>query len=60
MGETPAQAAQRELMEETGYRAEPVWVSTPVAYEPGMTDSCSCVAYVEVYIFLSWAAQRAS
>ncbi|RUP50242.1 hypothetical protein BC936DRAFT_139886 [Jimgerdemannia flammicorona] len=25
-----------------------LWISKPVAYEPGLTDSCTCFAYVEI------------
>ncbi|KAG0274028.1 hypothetical protein BGZ95_010174 [Linnemannia exigua] len=53
-GEVPQQAALRELKEETGFSTDfghsiqVINVGVPVAYEPGLTGSCSRVALVEV------------
>ncbi|KAF9905393.1 nudix hydrolase-like protein [Linnemannia zychae] len=53
-GETPQQAALRELEEETGFSTSAghsvqiVNVGVPVSYEPGLTGSCSRVVLVEV------------
>lgn len=53
-GEEPATAAIRELQEETGFSQESghkinvISTSVPVAYEPGLTSSCSKVVVVEV------------
>ncbi|KAG0165522.1 hypothetical protein DFQ30_008354 [Apophysomyces sp. BC1015] len=50
-GEDPLTAAHRELMEETGFyvnKSDMVLSSTPVSYEPGMTDSCCYVARVTI------------
>ncbi|KAF8953825.1 nudix hydrolase-like protein [Podila verticillata] len=52
--EEPATAAIRELQEETGFGQESghkirvVSTSVPVAYEPGLTSSCSKVVVVEI------------
>ncbi|KAJ3041650.1 hypothetical protein HDV00_008927 [Rhizophlyctis rosea] len=47
--ETLETALARELLEETGFRPSKV-LSTgpPIAYEPGMTASCSQMVHVEV------------
>ncbi|KAG0264254.1 hypothetical protein DFQ27_001331 [Actinomortierella ambigua] len=62
-GESAEQAALRELLEETGFsskissssvsgptkeRLKVVQKSAPVAYEPGLTGSCTCVVVVEI------------
>ncbi|KAG0205499.1 nudix hydrolase-like protein [Mortierella sp. GBA30] len=53
-GELPVQAALRELEEETGfgddsgYLVKVVKISEPIAYEPGLTGSCSRVVIVEI------------
>ncbi|KAK3834052.1 MAG: NUDIX hydrolase domain-like protein [Linnemannia gamsii] len=53
-GEVPQQAALRELKEETGFSADfghsirVINVGVPVAYEPGLTGSCSRVALIEI------------
>ncbi|KAF9423488.1 hypothetical protein BGZ94_008259 [Podila epigama] len=53
-GEDPAAAAIRELQEETGFGQASghsirlVSTSVPVAYEPGLTNSCSRVVVVEI------------
>lgn len=53
-GEEPATAAIRELQEETGFSQESghkvkvISTSVPVAYEPGLTSSCSKVVVAEV------------
>ncbi|KAF9977237.1 hypothetical protein BGZ73_006600 [Actinomortierella ambigua] len=62
-GESAEQAALRELLEETGFsssissfstggpakeRLRVVQKSAPVAYEPGLTGSCTCVVVVEI------------
>lgn len=52
--ETASEAALRELEEETGFSTKlghnlkVVKVSDPIAYEPGMTSSCSQVVVIEV------------
>ncbi|KAL1924166.1 uncharacterized protein VTP21DRAFT_7201 [Calcarisporiella thermophila] len=51
-GENPAEAACRELKEETGYTGEVVSISEPVPYEPGMSDSCSCFVKMTIDITL--------
>lgn len=57
--EEPATAAIRELQEETGFGQESghktrvVSTSVPVAYEPGLTSSCSKVVVVEASFFFS-------
>ncbi|KAG0333356.1 hypothetical protein BG004_000886 [Podila humilis] len=53
--EEPAAAALRELQEETGFGQESghsitrvISTSVPLAYEPGLTSSCSKVVVVEI------------
>ncbi|KAI8142272.1 NUDIX hydrolase domain-like protein [Fennellomyces sp. T-0311] len=49
--EDPIDAAVRELKEETGYLVDRTAIrlhKTPVSYEPGMTNSCCCVAQVTI------------
>lgn len=49
----PINSAQRELKEETGYsvpRKDIKLVKLPVAYEPGLTNSCCYVAKVTIDI----------
>jgi 8-oxo-dGTP pyrophosphatase MutT (NUDIX family) len=57
-GEEPATAAIRELQEETGFsqksghKIKVISTSVPVAYEPGLTSSCSKAVVVEVSFFI--------
>ncbi|KAF9581204.1 hypothetical protein BGW38_001869 [Lunasporangiospora selenospora] len=52
--EEPAEAALRELAEETGFsqkaghKIQVLKTSVPIAYEPGLTDSCSCAVLIEI------------
>lgn len=49
----PVNAAQRELKEETGYsvpRDDIRLIKLPVAYEPGLTNSCCYVAKVTINV----------
>lgn len=47
-GETPAQTAVRELLEETGYLGTLRWISGPGCSSPGMTGETVCLAYMEI------------
>ena len=47
-GETIEIAAVRELQEETGYVGIVDRVSETIPYEPGLTNSCTRLAYVTV------------
>ncbi|CAO3651227.1 unnamed protein product [Cunninghamella echinulata] len=51
--ETPIDAAQRELLEETGYKVDKNRIQLseqPVCYEPGLTNSTCYVAQLELDI----------
>lgn len=51
--EDPIISAQRELKEETGYdvpASEFELINTPVAYEPGLSNSCCYIAKVTIDI----------
>ncbi|KAJ6244276.1 adp-sugar pyrophosphatase [Anaeramoeba flamelloides] len=47
-GESVQEAAVRELKEETGYTGTVTYVSKPVAYEPGLTNSKTVMVKVEI------------
>ncbi|KAJ5075704.1 adp-sugar pyrophosphatase [Anaeramoeba ignava] len=47
-GESPSQAALRELKEETGFIGNIISVSKPVAYEPAMTNSHCAFVHMEI------------
>ncbi|KAJ3143506.1 nudix hydrolase-like protein [Geranomyces variabilis] len=47
-GESPRVAALRELKEETGYVGVISAVGPPIAYEPGITSSCSRMVLVKI------------
>ncbi|KAJ3022818.1 hypothetical protein HKX48_005151 [Thoreauomyces humboldtii] len=47
-GESSVSAALRELREETGYAGTFLSLSPPVAYEPGITSSCSRMVKVDI------------
>jgi len=47
-GETPEEAALRELREETGFTAKISSVSPETSYEPGLTDSTCAVVHAQI------------
>jgi 8-oxo-dGTP pyrophosphatase MutT (NUDIX family) len=47
-GETPAEAALRELKEETGYVGQIVKISPPLVIEPGLTNASSGLVHVTI------------
>ncbi|KAG9302848.1 hypothetical protein G9A89_009625 [Geosiphon pyriformis] len=51
-GETAETAALRELREETGYVGIVKYISDPICYEPGLTDSKTKIVHVEIDITL--------
>ena len=47
-GETPAQAAARELREETGYHGRVCWLGPQTCSSPGMTSEGVLLALIEI------------
>ena len=47
-GETPAQAAVREVLEETGYRGQVAWTGPQTCSSPGMTSEGVLLVLMEV------------
>jgi len=47
-GETPEEAALRELKEETGYLAKLLFSGAVTALEPGLTNETSKIIYAQV------------
>ena len=47
-GEAPEKTAVRELLEETGYRGEVVWLGPPACSSPGMSSESVMLALVDI------------
>jgi ADP-ribose pyrophosphatase len=46
-GETPEQAAERELLEETGWGSHNIFIQGPFCKSPGITDEITYLAFIE-------------